>query len=72
MTYAQPVGTCETCGKQCYTTKALAKKAVRQMRGRQGRLNVYRCGAAWHFGHPPAVLVAGLIARDEIRVRERK
>lgn len=45
-------GSCPTCGKRRYITKADAKRAIRRFEGREGRLNAYRCGDAWHLGHP--------------------
>jgi hypothetical protein len=67
------VGTCATCGKRCYPSKARAKKVARSLRGdRSGQhLSVYRCGdsAYWHLGHLPRDVVRGVMGRDEIRPR---
>jgi hypothetical protein len=65
------VGTCATCGKRCYPSKAHAKKVARSLRGdRSGQhLSAYRCGdtAYWHLGHLLRAVVRGVMGRDEIR-----
>jgi len=66
------VGTCRTCGKRCYLTKQLAKRAVRQMAHRQGRLNAYRCGDYWHLGHLPSDVVDGRKARQSLAPKEER
>lgn len=62
---------CPTCGKREYVSKAAAKHAIRAMKGRVGRLNVYRCGNYWHIGHLPADVVMGRIARTDLTPRRR-
>lgn len=59
-------GVCATCGKRRYLTKGSAKRAIRGFRGREGRMNAYRCGDFWHIGHMPEALRHGDITRDEI------
>lgn len=60
-------GPCPTCGKLRWPSRAAAKKAARQMTGRVGgRLTAYRCGDYWHLGHPPSLLVRGVVGRDEV------
>lgn len=65
--------TCSACGgKVRFLTKHAAKVTIRRMMGRQGRLNAYRCPEDqhfWHIGHPPAILTAGEVARQELRPR---
>lgn len=69
MTFARWIGTC-VCGKRCYDSKAEAKRAARQIRGKRGgRLDVYRCDhdrRYWHIGHPPPALSRGEIARADV------
>ena len=67
-------GQCSTCRKWAYLSKGSAKKAIKQMKGRSGRLNAYRCPAVqegdletWHVGHVPAVLKSGRLSRTELR-----
>lgn len=70
--YAQQIGggaRCPNCGKVRFLTKAAAKRAIRRMRGRDGRMQAYRCGEFWHLGHPPRELIAGHIPRDQIKPR---
>lgn len=62
-------GKCPACGKLRLLTKDDAKKALRRMNGRKGRLHAYPCGAFWHVGHPPRDLVAGRATRDEVEAR---
>jgi hypothetical protein len=62
-----------TCGKVRYLTKADAKAAIRHMKGREGRLNAYRCASGfWHIGHLPALVRKGQISRSEIWPRRRR
>jgi len=53
--------TCPDCGKRRYPTRAEARKAMRAIRSRDGRLNAYRCpvGNDWHLGHLPVDIIAG-------------
>ena len=44
------VGTCKRCGKQCYPSRAEAKKARKAVHPGE-KMNVYPCGAYWHYGH---------------------
>lgn len=61
------IGTCRTCGKRCYPTKADAKKAIRQLPHKKGgRLSVYPCGPYWHFGHLPKQIRTGDATRDDL------
>lgn len=64
------IGTCETCGKRCYTSKRDAKAAIRQRQHRAGRLSAYRCGPYWHIGHLHRAVAAGQLRRDQIRTRK--
>jgi len=63
------IATCTTCGKRCYTSKAVAKRVARSLKGDRsgGHLSAYRCGTYWHLGHLPSLVVRGVIGRDEIR-----
>ena len=57
-----------TCGKIRYSTKRAAKLAARRIRGREGRLNAYKCsGGFWHIGHLPKVVTSGEVSRAQIR-----
>jgi hypothetical protein len=61
------VGTCSTCGKQCYPSKRDAKAQSRRMPVRRlGRLHPYKCGDYWHFGHMPPNVTAGRVGRDQL------
>lgn len=66
-------GACEPCGgKSRFLSKSAAKLCIRRMKGREGRLNAYRCpedGVFWHLGHPPKELTAGEVARAELKPR---
>lgn len=64
---------CPDCGKRRYLTRSDAKRIARRMQGQGlGRLQVYRCGDAYHVGHPPTALVRGDISRDEVRTKGRR
>jgi hypothetical protein len=63
------VSTCDDCGKRCFLAKGDAKRAIRSMKGRVGKLHVYRCGDYWHLGHIPTALARGRITRDQVKVR---
>lgn len=67
MTFVPWVGTC-LCGKRCYQSKRDARTAARQLRGRDGRLDVYRCDhddRYWHIGHQPPPITLGQVARRD-------
>lgn len=67
MTFVAYFATC-ICGKRAYTTKADAKRAARQVRGRKGRLDVYRCDhdpRYVHLGHQPPPITEGRVARGD-------
>lgn len=81
--YEQTILTGATCGpcggKIDYLDKRSAKLVIRRMKGRSGRLNVYRCPEraegvipAWHIGHPPKVLTDGKVDRTELRPSAKK
>lgn len=57
------------CGKVRFLTKGDAKKKIRRMRGRKGRLHAYPCGDFWHTGHVPTVLKRGEVARADVEAR---
>lgn len=62
------------CGKVRFLTKAAAKKALRRMTGRDGRMHAYRCtreGFAdfWHLGHVPSDLKHGDATRADVEAR---
>lgn len=59
-------GTCPSDGKSRYLDKAAAKRAIKRLPGKTGRMQAYRCGAFWHIGKVPSRLVTGEITRDEI------
>lgn len=62
---------CAPCGgKIDYLDKRSAKLVIRKMKGREGRLNAYRCpedAQHWHVGHPPAILTAGEVDRHALK-----
>lgn len=62
---------CPTCGKRRFLTKADAKTVARQMKGRRGRLNAYRCGDFWHLGHLPKPVARGRLTRDDLQREDR-
>lgn len=64
-------GTCPTCGKLRWLTRADAKRVSRRIKGRKGRLHAYQCGEYWHVGHPPSSLVRGVITREDVRAAPR-
>ena len=62
------------CGKMRFTNRRAAKTARRRMQGngmtRGSHLNVYRCpfeGQFFHIGSLPTPVVAGDLARADIR-----
>lgn len=62
------------CGKLRFTSKADAKKALRRMKGRTGRMHAYRCGDEhgqefWHLGHVPGDLRHGDASRADVEAR---
>lgn len=66
------IGTCSICGKRCYTSRKLAKRAARSIQGNRGkRMSAYACGQWWHIGHLPDVVRRGKVHRDQI-VNHRK
>lgn len=42
------------------------------MKGREGRLNTYRCGNFWHLGHLPTDVIRGDLTRADIERRTRR
>lgn len=69
--FDQPAHDCR-CGKVRFASKGAAKRAIRRMRGRVGKVRAYRCSENgwWHIGHPPGALVRGEISRADVRARE--
>lgn len=61
-------GRCQ-CGKLRLLTRKDAKKVLRRMKGRKGRMHAYECDGFWHVGHPPRDLVAGTVARADVEAR---
>jgi hypothetical protein len=57
-----PIGTCEHCGKGCWTSKKIAKAAARRNHPGE-RLSVYECGRWWHYGHLDYPVLRGIKAR---------
>lgn len=67
MTFVTWIGMC-VCGKRAYTSKREAKRAARQVRGRDGRLDVYRCDhdpRYVHLGHQPTPITRGDVPRGD-------
>ncbi|UIU47016.1 hypothetical protein [Microcystis phage MinS1] len=55
-----------------YSNKTLAKRTIRAIQGRKGRMHPYRCPedpTHWHIGHPPPNLTRGLVTRDQLAHR---
>lgn len=69
MTVHYGAGSCPTCGKLRFLTRAQAKKTTRRMKGRRGRLHAYRCGDFWHIGHMPTAVTTGRLDRTQISPR---
>lgn len=44
------IGPCPECGKQCYETRAAARREAKRIHPGE-RLNAYQCGLWWHIGH---------------------
>lgn len=63
------------CGKVRLLTKRDAKKVLRRMKGRKGRMHAYECDGGiegqsfWHVGHPPKDLKAGRASRADVEAR---
>jgi hypothetical protein len=63
------LGHCSTCGKLSYTTRRLAKKALRELKHNAGRrddprpMREYPCaaGTGWHIGHHPKAVREGTL-----------
>lgn len=62
-------GTCSTCGKYAYTTKALAKRAHKGSPS-NGHPSYYKCGQYWHWGHLAEPVINGLATRDIVYAGE--
>lgn len=63
------MGQCPECGKKRYTSRKIARKALRQMNSGgydSSGMNEYRCGEYWHVGHLPRRVVRGRRGRDQI------
>jgi hypothetical protein len=57
-------GVCSTCGKNNYEDKKAAK-AARKRAHPNDRMDTYRCGRYWHYGHP-------IMTREQYREREAR
>lgn len=67
------------CGKIRYLTKRDAKKVLRRLRARKGRMHAYRCTGGpglesgltpfWHVGHVPRDLKEGVASRADVEAR---
>lgn len=56
-----------TCGKVRFFDRRSAKRRIRALQGRVGRLHAYRCpdGAdCWHIGHLPQRVRNGAVDKD--------
>lgn len=62
------IGTCPTCGKRCFTTRADARKARKKLPNHKG-MTTYKCGAYWHTGHLPKNVMLGHVTRSDIYPR---
>ncbi len=66
-TGAHALGRCETCGKIRFASRAEAKRAIREMRGRGTSSTVrrvYRCGDYWHITSVSASQQAAIKRED--------
>lgn len=57
------------CGKVRLLTKRDAKRVLRRMKGRKGRMHAYECTGFWHVGHVPRDLKAGVASRADVEAR---
>lgn len=57
------------CGKVRLLTKRDAKKVLRRMNGRKGRMHAYECRGFWHVGHVPNDLKKGDASRADLEAR---
>ena len=66
-----PITVCE-CGKAIHLSRKAAK-TFRRVHHPAGGLNVYRCTytGAWHLGHLPGPVIAGRMARADVRQAQR-
>jgi hypothetical protein len=65
-THPGHIGTCQVCGKRCFTSRKAARKAIRTI-GDGDHMTAYRCGASyWHIGHLPKAVIKGKTSRDRI------
>lgn len=64
------IGYCATHSKRLFSSRRLAKQAIRQLRNNSG-MREYRCelvAGHWHIGHtPPAVLEGRKTAAEVYR-----
>lgn len=50
LAFVETAGKCPDCGKDRFKSEKGAKRASRRIHPTD-RLNAYRCGAYWHYGH---------------------
>ena len=64
---------CPTCGRRCYTTRKIARKAARYLYPGQHK-RAYRCdgGRWWHFGDTPEWVKRGEEPRVPAARQERQ
>ena len=64
--YVRSVFTCPDCGKQCYLTRADAKRAAKTI-APNAHFSPYKCGEFYHFGKLATVVARGYGTRDASR-----
>lgn len=61
-------GYCDTHGKRLYSSRKLARKAIREHRNRRG-MREYPCDVVrdhWHIGHVPLAVATGRKTAREV------
>jgi hypothetical protein len=59
-------GSCSTCGKLRYLSRAAAKAAIRSFPGKPTHMRAYACGNYWHLGHLPKSVKKGRVPRSMV------
>lgn len=55
---------CPDCGKLCYATRKAATAEARRVHPGE-RMNAYRCGNWWHYGHLMSAVRRGYAPRPD-------
>lgn len=59
----ESVGECPACGKKIFTSKRIARLAIRRLYQGQ-RFRFYRCGQWWHATSQDAAVTARMRSRE--------